>query len=447
MSGYRRFPGSYLVAAFGALPLLAALPLRAQVFTVEAEHVEKHYTEFAPTHVKYPEQPMNQLGRETLIRFMQAEQGFAMRPLPIANLNLHANGHMDPTGDKYVDLLHQKGTSAKPGDRLVVTDIKINEKTIELDLNGGFQHKHRILRHISIGMDPVNSVPLANDNGQQPTGSRITLVFEERVPNLNGEQLEGLLKPMIDFGVKSPAEAFAETLPPFLRTAIEQHRVLVGMNRDMVVYAKGQPVRKVRETGEDGKLYEIWIYGEAPQPVEFVRLEGSFVAEVKLAKVGEAMEVRNQNEMGDYWGNQPVVATNQREIKLGDQTQADRSAENAPRQAPTLRKPGEELPQDSDKNNPAGSMQPVKMPPDLQRPGDPGYHPTVSAQPEQGSGSDSQQQGQAGSSASGASQSQPQSGGGTKSKDSSKGSQNAPSPSQPTSTNTDSGPNPLDKPQ
>lgn len=445
MFGFRRSAGLPLVAAFCALPLLSAGPVHAQVFTVEAEHVEKHYTEFAPTHVKYPEQPITQLGREELIRFMQAEQGFAMRPLPIANLNLHANGHMDPTGEKYVELLHQKGQSVKAGDRVVVTDIKIREKSIELDLNGGFEHKHKYLRHISIGMDPVNSVPLASDDGQPITGSRLTLVFEERVPDLNGEQLEGLIKPMIDFGVKSPSEAFAETLPDFLRKAIEQHRVLVGMDRDMVVYAKGQPIRKIRETGEDGKQFEIWVYGEAPQPVEFVRVEGSFVTRVELAKVGQPIEVRAENEMGDYWGNQPVVAKNQHEIKLGDEAESDRSEENAPRQAPTLRKPGEQLPQDSDKNNPAGSMQPVKMPPDLQRPGDPGYHPTVSAQPQSGNG---QQQGAgSGSQGSGpAPQSQSGTGNGTGAQQQ-KGSN--PSTGQPSNQqqSTDQGPNPLDKPQ
>ena len=101
---------------------------------------------------------------------MQAEQGFAMRPLPIANLTLHANGHMDPTGDKYVDELHQKGVSVKPGDRVVVTDIRIREKTIELDLNGGPEHKHKYLRHISIGTGAAE-VPLAQDSGAPPTGS------------------------------------------------------------------------------------------------------------------------------------------------------------------------------------------------------------------------------------------------------------------------------------
>ncbi len=394
MFGFRRSAGSPLLAAFCALPcalpLVFAAPARAQVFTVEAEHVEKHYTEFAPTHVRYPEQPITQLGREELIRFMQSEQGFAMRPLPIATLELHANGHMEPTGEKYVALLHQKGMSVKAGDRVVVTDIRIKEKTIELDLNNGPEHKHKFMRHVSIGMGSAE-VPLAPDNGTAPTGARLTLVFEERVPDLNGEQLQALLKPMIDFGVKSPAEAFAETLPDFLRKAIEQHRVLVGMDRDMVVYALGQPIRKIRETGEDGKQFEIWIYGEAPQPVQFVRFAGSFVARVELAKVGEPIAVRDQNEMGDYWGNQPVVATNQHEVKMGDQSAAERTEESAPRAAPTLRKPGEDLPQDSDKDNPVPSMQPVKMPPDLQRPGDPGYHPTVKANPQQGSGQGSSQ--------------------------------------------------------
>jgi hypothetical protein len=382
------------LAAFCALPLLiASAPLHAQIFTVEAEHVEKHYTEFPPTHVKYPSEPMTTLGHEQLVRFMQSEQGFAMRPLPIANLTLHANGHMDPTGDKYVDVLHQKGISVKPGDRVVVTDIRIRDNSIVLDLNGGPEHKHKYLRHVSIGMGAAET-PLAQDSGAPPTGARVTLLFEEKVPDLNGEQMEALLKPMIDFGVKSPAEAYAESLPDFLRKAVEQHRVLVGMDRDMVVYGKGQPGRKIREQ-ENGKPFEIWVYGEAPQPVEFVRFEGSFVARVELAKVGEPMEVRTENEMGDYWGNLPVVAKNQHEVKLGDATDADRTEENAPRSAPTLRKPGEQLPADNDKDNPRPVMAPVNMPPDQRRPGDPGYTPTVSAQqPAQGSGSGSQSSGQ-----------------------------------------------------
>jgi len=371
--------GSIAAGCFPALAVLCALPLltaptalraQGQVFTVEPEHVEKHFTEFTPTHVRYPDVPLTTLGREELIRFMQAEQGFAMRPLPVANLTLHANGHMEPTGDKYVELLQAKGFSVKPGDRVVVTDIKFHEKSIELDLNGGPEHKHRFLRHIDIGVG-VADVPLAQDDGTPPTGSRLTLLFEERVPDVNGEQLEALLRPMIDFGVKSPAEAYAEAMPPFLQRAIRDHRVLVGMDRDMVRFAKGEPMRKVRETDAQGKQFEVWIYGEVPQPVEFVRFVGSYVVRDELARVGEPMLVRTANEMGDYWGNQPVVAKNQHEVLLGDQTQQDRSEENAPRQAPTLREPGDKPPADPS----VPTMGPVNFPPDQQRPGDPGYTP------------------------------------------------------------------------
>lgn len=377
MTQFSRSGRLSVVAALCA-PVVLCATASAQVFIVQPEHVEMHYTQFDPTNVKLSSEPLTTIGREELLRFMQAEQGFAMRPLPVANLDLEANGHMTPGGEKYVDLLHTKGISVKPGDRVVVTDIRIRDNAIVIDLNNGPEHKHKYLRHISIGMDPNADNPIVQDSGAPPSGSRITLVFPKRVPDLTGEQLEALLRPMVDFGVKSPAEAYAESLPPFLQKAILAHRVLVGMDRDMVMYAKGQPIRKVREE-ENGKPFEIWIYGEAPQPVEFVRFVDNYVVRVELAKVGEAMIVRTGNEMGDYWGNQPVVAANQHEVKLGDQTAADRTEENAPIAPPTLRKPGEQLPTDSDKER--QTMAPMNYPPGMSRPGDPGYTPTVSAKP------------------------------------------------------------------
>jgi hypothetical protein len=370
------------VHRFCRLSVLAALCAPAalcgaQVFVVQPEHVEQHYTQFTPTSVKLSGDPLTTIGREQLIRFLQAEQGFAMRPLPVGNLDLQANGPMVPGGEKYIDELHSKGISVKPGDRVVVTDIKFHDNAIAIDLNNGPEHKHKYLRHISVGMDPTYTNPIVPDDGRPPTGARVTLVFPGRVPDLTGEQVEALLKPMIDFGVKSPAEAYAESLPPFLQKAIMQHRVLVGMDRDMVIYAKGQPARKIREQ-ENGKPFEIWIYGETPQPVEFVRFTDNYVVRVELAKVGEPMEVRTANEMGDYWGNQPVVAANQHEVQMGDRTAADVTEENAPKAPPTLRNPGEKMPTDGDKDHPV--MAPVNMPPGMQRPGDPGYSPTVSAQ-------------------------------------------------------------------
>jgi hypothetical protein len=365
--------GAALVCAAAACAATAA---RAQVFIVQPEHIEQRYSQFDPTTVQLSGAPLTTVGRERLLRFLQAEQGFAMRPLPVGNLDLKANGSMEPNGEKYIDELHTKGICAKPGERVVVTDIKVRDNTIVLELNGGPDHKHKYLRHISIGMGQDDN-PIVPDDGRPPAGSRLILVFPGRVPDLSGEQVEALLKPMVDFGVKSPAEAYAETLPNFIRKAILEHRVLIGMDRDMLIYAKGQPHRKVREQ-ENGQPVEIWIYGEAPLPVEFVRLNGNYVIRDELGKVGEPLVVRNENEMGDYWGTQPVVAASQHEVQLGDRTAVDVSEQNAPKAPPTLRQPGEQLPTDNDKDRP--TIQPTKFPPGMQRPGDPGYSPTVSAQ-------------------------------------------------------------------
>jgi hypothetical protein len=144
------------------------------------------------------------------------------------------------------------------------------------------------------------------------------------------------------------------------------------------MYAKGQPERKSREQ-VDGKDVEIWIYGEAPQPVEFVRFEGNFVVRTELAKVGQPVQVQTANEMGPEFPRKPAVAANEHQVQLGDRSDVDVGEENAPKAPPTLRQPGEKLPTDNEKGTP--SMAPVNMPPGMQRPGDPGYSPTVSAHP------------------------------------------------------------------
>src|ERR1700761_5843868 len=94
----------------------------AQVFTVSPEKIEGHYLEFHPTHVELPSQPLSARGHQELIRFFTAEQGFAMRPLPLASrgLTLVANGDLKPAGSDYINELNEHGTSAKPGDRCVI---------------------------------------------------------------------------------------------------------------------------------------------------------------------------------------------------------------------------------------------------------------------------------------------------------------------------------------
>ena len=87
---------------------------------------------------------------------MQAEQGFAMRPFPRGHkgLTLVANGKLEPAGEAYLNMVTSEGLSAKPGDRVVLTDIKFDHTKIVFELNGGPDLKHRFLRHIQIGVGP-----------------------------------------------------------------------------------------------------------------------------------------------------------------------------------------------------------------------------------------------------------------------------------------------------
>ncbi|WP_158748758.1 hypothetical protein [Acidobacterium sp. S8] len=357
--GARRHSPLRVAVAAAALMFFPTMTAMSQVFTVGPEQIGGHYLEFHPTHVDLPSEPLTPRGRQELIRFLTAEHGFAMRPLPLASkgVTLHANGDMQPTGSDYINELNEHGTSAKPGDRCIITDVSIKENKIVFLLNGGPDHKHKWMRHISLGTDPNYTTPIAQDSGQEPVGSRITLVFAHDVPDVSGQQVEALLAPVLGFGVKSPTVAYTDTLPPMLKQAILDHHVLVGMSTEMVIHAMGTPQQKVRE--QEGQMpFEEWIYGEAPKPVEFVRINGNRVIRVETAEVGKPPVIRADNEMGNYWNT--VADPNVHIVKLGDEDPAEAAKQTAPQAPPSLRKPGETLPTDDQKDRP--TMQPVQFP-------------------------------------------------------------------------------------
>ena len=118
----------------------------------------------------------------------------------------------------------------------MITTVTVKDDRIVLDINGGPYLKHRILRHVDL-----NGIPLVPDDGAQVTGFRLTLLFEGGLPEISAPEVKALLDPVIDFGVKSSGEAYADSLPAFLKDAIAQHDVLVGMDRKMVLAAMGAP--------------------------------------------------------------------------------------------------------------------------------------------------------------------------------------------------------------
>jgi hypothetical protein len=169
----------------------------------------------------------------------------------------------------------------------------------------------------------------------------VTLVFKGAVPEISAPEVKALLEPVIDFGVKSSEQAYADTLPPPLKNAIAAHDVLVGMNHRMVLAALGAPESKIREqeSGDpNGARYEEWIYGHVPQTVRFVRFVGDRVTVVEIAAMGKPVEIHDKDEMGGF--QDPVLT---REIALGDRKPTGEDA--APAAPPTLRQPGEPAPQ------------------------------------------------------------------------------------------------------
>jgi len=316
--------------------LLPAQPFYAQVFVVgEKTATADISTSFHPTNLQLSDQKLNERGRRELVRNLEAEQGFAHRPLPIGVLSLEANGELSPGGEKYREMIYKKGQAAAPGDRVVVTALNIKGDRIVLDFNGGPYAKHRFLSHVQL-----NNAPVAANTGEQPTGSRVELVFPKGIPDISAPEVKALLEPVVDFGVKSGEQAYADTLPPRIKDAIAAHEVLVGMNHRMVLASLGSPESKIREkeSGDaNGSRYEEWIYGHVPQTVKFIRFKGDRVAQVQIAALGKPIELHDKNELEE--GDVPA---NIRQIAMGDRAPGKEGEDGTtPAAPPSLRLPGE----------------------------------------------------------------------------------------------------------
>jgi hypothetical protein len=93
------------------------------------------------------------------------------------------------------------------------------------------------------------------------------------------EQAKKLLSAALDFHRQLPTKLYSPRLPEKFKAAIKKHQVLVGMDRDTVLSAKGTPFRKVRETKPNGEETEDWLYGLPPH-VLFVTFSGDLVVKV-----------------------------------------------------------------------------------------------------------------------------------------------------------------------
>jgi|SRR5436305_255916 len=304
--------------------------------------------------------PLSEQHRMELIRTFNADRVYIRTQFPMGKVGLTLkNGKVSPNAEKLQQLIAMWGPSVKPGDLALVTQFVIRNDRLHFEINGGPVRKTKWYQHIQVGVNGVGGSPggQPNDPINNPRGSYVDLVFDHHIPDLTVEQVKQMLWPVFDFDSKSPLQAYLETVPPKVKEAIQDHHVLVGMNREMVVYAKGRPEKKIREKDEQGTEYEDWIYGEPPHDVDFVRVVGDEVVRVETMKVGGEKVVRTEKEVDV---NGPTVASAAQK-------------EDKPTKAPTLRRPGEEAPT----TRPAGGPSSPTPIPDVPHP--PGPSPQYQA--------------------------------------------------------------------
>ncbi len=294
---------------------------------------------------KLPSERMTPQTRLLVIRDLTAERVFARRLFPIGEKGLQIkNGVVTPSDAKVVALASENGAAARPGDRVVISNVVIKENAIVLEINGGPKKHEKWYQHIQVGAQGGMSTVGGAPKSLEAKGSEVTLAFDKYVPELTGEQVRDMLSPVFDFKALNQAEAYEKTLPPKVQEAIKDHKVLVGMDRDMVIYAKGRPPKKIRDKDDSGVDYEEWIYGTPPEEVDFVRFHGSLVCRLEIMTVDGQKIVRTEKE----------VDLPSRETEL-----AAKKAEEKPANAPSLLRPGEQA---DDSSNSQKTAQPVDTP-------------------------------------------------------------------------------------
>jgi len=227
----------------------------------------------------YAKESMDRETRIALIRGLLREIAVSKVAMPRGKkgLRLDAQGKLDQA--KAESEMRTNGMAIRPGMPVEITKIGFKSDQLVFEFNGGGKSGKKWYQHIQIGVGTATT-PIGP---QQPAtlayGSSITLDFGKSVPDLTVQQVKKLLSGVLDFERHSPTVLYSPAVPPKFKEAIKKHEVVVGMDRDAVLSAKGAPDRRVREV-RDGVEQEDWIYGTPPH-VLFVTFDGDQVAAVK----------------------------------------------------------------------------------------------------------------------------------------------------------------------
>ena len=147
-----------------------------------------------------------------VMRDLQAERVFVRIVIPRGDRGLDIkDGKVSPNDQQVASLVAQHGFAAKPGDRVVITDVVFKEKSIVFEINGGGKKKEKWYQHVSVGaggtMAPVGG---GAPQSLETKGSWVTLTFDKYIPELTGQQVRDMLTPVFDFKALDRSRGFSE---------------------------------------------------------------------------------------------------------------------------------------------------------------------------------------------------------------------------------------------
>ena len=216
--------------------------------------------------------------RAELVRSLNAEYGTAKVQIPRSKkpLQLRPTGQYDR--DQWSEAMTKFGPAARVGDLVQITKVNFEGKKLVFEINYGISGGRRWWHRIQVSGTSNRGTTLgAHQNTHAPGGTKLAIVFPESLPAKTAGEFKEMLKPVLDFERRSATELYLDTIEPRFREAIEAKKVIEGMDKEMVLLAKGMPTKKLRDF-KDGIETEDWIYGQPPGEIVFVTfLDGDVI--------------------------------------------------------------------------------------------------------------------------------------------------------------------------
>jgi len=185
------------------------------------------------------------------------------------------------------------GPAGRVGDLVQVSKVSIEADKLVLQINGGFNGGRKWYSGAQIGGGIGGGAmnPISRGDSSAPGGTTIAILFHKPLEPMKAAEVKKMLAPVLDFEKRTATALYSEVLPPEVKTAIHDKKVIEGMDRDEVLLALGRPAHKSREV-KDGLELEDWVFGQPPGKITFVTFNGGKVIKVKEAYAGLGTEVK-----------------------------------------------------------------------------------------------------------------------------------------------------------